>query len=162
MSDTYRRITLTLWTTDTPDGRDLSDLVREAEQGNGVIIHFRTETFTAEQARAHPEADDAGGFYPDLLTEGPSVPLNPTRPYTLRLHAQVDVPEAYAPTLNVFGHVRGFVLPDGSVLKPQVIFERHMESDDSLQVDLKYSELNALGVHFDYTDDEREATFQER
>lgn len=155
MSEHYRRVTLTLWTTETPDGRELSDLVREAEQGNGVITSTTTQTFTAEDARTHPEAGDAGSFYPDLLTERPSsAALEPTRTFNLHLNAEVTVPEAYTPALNSGGDIRGFILPGGAVLKPQLIFEQHEEAGDRVQHDLKYSELNALGVHFDYTNDD--------
>lgn len=162
MSDTYRRVTLTLWTTSTPGNCDLSDLVREAEQGNGVIVHSSAQTFTAEQARAHPDADSAGSVYPELLNGDSGADLGTVQTYDLNLRAEVSVPEQYAPALNAFGNVRGFTLPDGSVLKPQVIFERHMEADDSVQQDLTTAELTALGVQFDYVNDARELTLQER
>lgn len=72
-----------------------------------------------------------------------------TKSYSLTLEGSVTVPANVTEVLAFDGRVVGFKFPDGSVVKPCIVFE-HASSDDDDYRDLNDNEALELGVSLEY------------
>lgn len=69
--------------------------------------------------------------------------------YRITLESVIGVPDEAATVHRYDGTIRGFQLPDlGTVIKPQLVLEQHMEDDGSVLRDLTHTQAGELG--FDY------------
>lgn len=70
--------------------------------------------------------------------------------YTILQSTELTVPDEAVPVYyEGSAAIRGFQLPDGTVIKPQFVLEQHMEDDDSVMQDLTYTEAGTLGFDYD-------------